>query len=64
MGSVTKDVSAMALANFYFSELEPRFTSPLGTGISIKLMLEQLKAKPKYAYLKTESTVVNIKNTD
>ena len=54
----------MAYSNFYVSELQPRFTSPYGTGITINTMIEKLKSKSQFAKLKTESTVINIKNTE
>lgn len=39
LGSVNEDISAMGYANFYLSELEPRFTTPFGTGVAIRQML-------------------------
>lgn len=46
LGSVNEDLSAMGYANFYVSELQPRFTTPFGTNIAIKEMLENVKTKP------------------
>lgn len=62
LGSTTEDISALGYSNFYVSELQPRFTTPFGTGIAIKQMLERLKLVPEYAHFKTESAVTNMKN--
>lgn len=51
----------MGYANFYLSELEPRFTTPFGTGIVINSILERLKAAPN-THIKTNSPVISIKN--
>jgi hypothetical protein len=35
LGTTTDNVSALGFSNFYLSELEPRFTTPFGTGVVI-----------------------------
>lgn len=51
----------MGYSNFYVSELEPRFTTPYGTGVVINSMLDRLKAAPN-THMKINSSVVKIKN--
>jgi hypothetical protein len=43
LGSEAEDVSAVAFANFYSSEIVPRYTSELGTGAATAKMLDVIK---------------------
>jgi len=53
----------MGFSNFYTSEIEPRFTSPFGSGVAVKTIFEQLERMPNLATLKTETFVVKMRNT-
>ncbi len=63
LGSTTENLSAMSFANFYISEIEVRYTSPIGTGIASEEMEKLLKLRPTVT-LKTEAAVSRIKSTD
>lgn len=45
LGSLNPDISAFGYSNFYISELEPRFSSPYGNGVSINNMVDTLKKR-------------------
>lgn len=64
LGTVPDDLSAMGFANFYTSEIEPRFTTPFGSGVTAKIMVENLKIIPNLATLKINSPVIKLRNTD
>ena len=64
LGALPDDLSAMGFANFYVSEIEPRFTTPFGSGVTAKIMIESLKARPQLTTMKLNSPVVKVKNTD
>ena len=53
----------MGFSNFYTSEVEPRFTSPFGSGVAAKTIYEQLARMPKLATMKTKTFIVKMRNT-
>jgi hypothetical protein len=62
LGNVTKNISAVALANFYISEIVTRFTTPFGTGMASQKMQKLLEARPALAGYKTDTPVTKIVN--
>ena len=63
LGALTQNVSAMAFANFYISEIVPRFTTPIGTGFASAVMENMLHARPSLVSITLSSTVKKISQT-
>lgn len=63
LGNTTEFISAVAFANFYISEIETRYTTPIGTGLAAENMIKMLKRRKKVD-LKTNATVGKIRNVD
>lgn len=61
LGTTPEQISAIAFANFYISEIETRYTTPTGTGGAAEHMIEILRKRPE-AKLVTEATVTGMKN--
>ena len=61
LGTTPDQLSAMAFANFYISEIETRFTSVVGTGKATELMANILKAR-RAVRVQTRSTVAKVEN--
>ncbi|MBI5595602.1 MAG: FAD-dependent oxidoreductase [Elusimicrobia bacterium] len=57
LGAVTTEVSAAAFANFYISEIETRYTTPIGTGEATALMEGLLRRRGHLAKLKAGAAV-------
>jgi len=53
----------MGFSNFYTSEIEPRFTTPFGSGVAAKILFEHLSRIPKLVVMKTDTFVVKLRNT-
>ncbi len=65
LGRTCEQISAVAFANFYISEIETRYTSPEGTGIAARLMVEKLQRyNEKKARLMASAPVLNLANTE
>ncbi len=72
LGSTADKISAMAFANFYISEIVPRYTTPVGTGEASRAfghilrdrMMDDESVKPenKLVRVKIKSKVVHIEN--
>jgi phytoene dehydrogenase-like protein len=62
LGTTTDGVSAVAFANFYISELEVRFTTPVGTGVAAANMEKTLRNRPARVRILTEAAVGKITN--
>lgn len=60
LGSTTSEVSAAVFANFYISEIETRYTTPIGTGEAAVLMEGILRRRGHLAKLKTGAAVRSI----
>lgn len=60
LGTTMKGVSALAFANFYISEIETRYTTPLGTGALAKKMQDILEGRKELATLKPLATVTAV----
>ncbi len=60
LGGLTDQISAVAFANFYSSEIEPRFTSQIGTGLAAQKILKLLNAQKNNWAALPSATVVNI----
>ena len=61
LGALTGQISAVAFANFYSSEIEPRYTSELGTGIASIKITEKLAATKHLWESVTSAPVTGIK---
>lgn len=59
LGTTTHQLSAVAFANFYISEIETRYTTPVGTGLAART-LEALLRKRKGVRIVLRSPVVGI----
>lgn len=62
LGGTADKVSAMAFANFYISEVETRYTTPIGTGTASTKMAEMLSQRNDVVTVKTQATVTGITN--
>jgi hypothetical protein len=62
LGTTGDQISAVAFANFYISEIETRFTTPRGTAQAAVNMIDMLKAEPSLATAKTNTPVIKIEN--
>lgn len=60
LGALTQQVSAMVFANFYISEVVPRFTTPIGTGFASTQMENMLHSRPTLANITVNSAVKKI----
>ncbi len=63
LGATTRKISAIAFANFYISEIETRFTTPIGTGEAVEHIEGLLKSRPKLVKILTRATVRSVSNT-
>ncbi|MBI2362810.1 MAG: FAD-dependent oxidoreductase [Elusimicrobia bacterium] len=63
LGATTAEVSAAAFANFYISEIETRYTTPVGTGEAAALMEGLLRRRGHLARLKTGAAVRAVEQT-
>lgn len=61
LGATVDKLSAVAFANFYISEIETRYTTPIGTGESVAKLESLLRARPQLATLLTSATALKIK---
>lgn len=59
LGTTLGQVSAMAFANFYISELVERYTSDIGTSEAVRLILEKLVQRPNIKIINS-ATVTSI----
>ncbi|MBI3542046.1 MAG: NAD(P)-binding protein [Deltaproteobacteria bacterium] len=64
LGSTPDQVSAVAFANFYISEIDTRYTTPMGTGSAAEHMVKILKGRPDKAIMSAGSKVTKIVNFD
>jgi protoporphyrinogen oxidase len=62
LGGEPDRISAIAFANFYISEIVPRYTTSYGTGLATKNMRDMLRAKRDLAALVNRATVKKITN--
>ncbi len=62
LGGNTDDVSAVALANFYMSEIITRYTSPEGTGVAALNMVNELALKTALFRPLTSAPVIKVKS--
>lgn len=62
LGATSDKVSAVAFANFYVSEIETRYTTPVGTGGAAELMVRML-GRRRNASARTGAAVTKIQNT-
>lgn len=62
LGTGPEAVSAVAFANFYISEIVPRFTTNEGTGGVAGGLIKLLKDRPQLVTLRTQSTLEHLKN--
>jgi len=62
LGSIAKDISAMAFANFYISEIDTRFTTPIGTGVAAESMVRMLKGRKSRVRLESRAAVTRVSN--
>ncbi|MBI2605406.1 MAG: FAD-dependent oxidoreductase [Deltaproteobacteria bacterium] len=63
LGTTTERVSATAFANFYISEIEPRYSGPKGTGQATKLLENILAERKHLAKVRLKATVTKIRQT-
>jgi hypothetical protein len=61
LGRESHEISATAFANFYISEIAPRYTGPMGSGDIANRLSEILASRAKEFKAKTGSTVTRIK---
>lgn len=62
LGGEPGQISAIAFANFYISEIVPRYTTSYGTGIASHNMREMLERRHRLVTIRTHATVTKIKN--
>jgi len=62
LGATPDEISAMAFANFYISEIETRYSTPVGTGEAAAQMQKSLEAKPMLIDILTQAAVGKISN--
>lgn len=60
-GTTPDKISALAFANFYISEIEPRYTSDIGTGLAAEKMIALLRQNSRVT-IRTRATVTKIVN--
>ena len=63
LGSTCENVSALAFANFYISEIETRYTTQTGTNGATQNMQDILDLKRDIFHVKKEATVGSIEDT-
>jgi hypothetical protein len=63
LGTTTDQISAVALANFYESEMGTRYTGSYGTGEVVGKILDRLHEPSRAVQLKTSAGVSQIVNT-
>jgi protoporphyrinogen oxidase len=64
LGTTADQVSAVAFANFYISEIVTRYTTPDGTAGAAERMAAMLKKRKKLAFVKTLAAVTRIHSFD
>ncbi len=62
LGAKPDQVSAVAFANFYISEIETRYTTTTGTAGAAERMEKLLRDRGKIAVIRTKATVTRIQN--
>jgi phytoene dehydrogenase-like protein len=60
LGSTPDKVSAVAFANFYISEIETRYTTPVGTGGAAERLEKMLRDRPKQVSIRLRAGVTTI----
>ena len=64
LGTTSDRVSAMAFANFYISEIDTRYTTPIGTGKAAQNMEKMLRERSSLVTISTQSPVLSIDNAE
>jgi phytoene dehydrogenase-like protein len=64
LGGNTADVSALAFANFYSSEIGHRYTGTYGSGDVAETLIKRLKERPEYATMLTGTPVAKVVNNE
>jgi phytoene dehydrogenase-like protein len=62
LGTTTENLSAAAFANFYISEIEPRFTTPIGTGEAARLLEGILRKRKSLVTIKLKAPATRVES--
>jgi protoporphyrinogen oxidase len=63
-GINTEQLSALAFANFYISELDTRYASTTGNGVAAEKLIQILQARPDRVKMILSATVTQVTNQD